>query len=157
MIWIISINWTHGVPPRILGAAAAAKRHGVRRILNDALRRMVVIHREDSLMTTPPRDPIAAVTHLDPYPYYAELVARRPLYFDAALGLWVASSANTVAAILTSARCLVRPPTEPVPEALRGSPAGKIFGHIVRFNDGASHCPLKRAVSAALTEIAATR
>jgi len=108
-------------------------------------------------MTTPPRDPIAAVTHLDPYPYYADLVARRPLYFDAALGLWVASSANTVAAILTSDRCRVRPPTEPVPEALRGSPAGEIFGHMVRFNDGAGHCPLKRAVSAALTEIAATR
>lgn len=28
----------------------------------------------------PPRDPVAAVTHPDPYPYYAGLVAQRPLY-----------------------------------------------------------------------------
>ena len=41
----------------------------------------------------PPQDPIAAVTHPDPYPYYADLAARRPLYRDDALQIWVASSA----------------------------------------------------------------
>ncbi|MDQ6907691.1 MAG: cytochrome P450 [Chloroflexota bacterium] len=104
-----------------------------------------------------PADPIAAVTHPDPYPYYADLVARRPLYRDDALGLWVTSSADAVTAVLTSDLCRVRPPTEPIPEALRGSPAGTIFGHLVRFNDGAGHCPFKDAVSAALASIATSR
>jgi cytochrome P450 len=104
-----------------------------------------------------PNNPISAVTHPDPYPYYADLVARRPLYRDAVLGLWVASSADAVTAVLTSDRCRVRPPTEPIPAALRGSPAGTIFGHMVRFNDGAGHCPFKGAVSAALEAITATR
>ena len=58
----------------------------------------------------PPRDPVAAVTHPDPYPYYAELVAQRPLYRDESLGLWVASSAQAVTAVLTSDICRVRPP-----------------------------------------------
>ena len=34
-----------------------------------------------------PTDPIAAVTHRDPYPYYAALVDGPPLAFDATLGL----------------------------------------------------------------------
>ncbi len=104
-----------------------------------------------------PNDPIAAVTHPDPYPYYADLAAHRPLYRDATLGLWVAASAAAVTAVLTSDRCRVRPPTEPVPAALRGSSAGMIFGHLVRFNDGAGHCPFKGAVSAALEAISATQ
>jgi len=104
-----------------------------------------------------PDDPIAAVTHPDPYPYYANLVARKPLYRDAALNLWVASSADAVTAVLTSALCRVRPPTEPVPAALHGTPAGDISQYLVRFNDGAGHCPFKGAVSAALEAIAATR
>jgi hypothetical protein len=45
-------------------------------------------------VTAFPDDPLAAVTHPDPYPYYADLVAHRPLYCDATLGLWVASSAD---------------------------------------------------------------
>lgn len=104
-----------------------------------------------------PDDPIAAVTHPDPYPYYADLVARRPLYRDGVLGLWVASSADAVTSVLTSDLCRVRPPTEPIPAALRGSPAGTIFGHMVRFNDGAAHCPLKGAVSASFDAITAVR
>ena len=43
-----------------------------------------------------PSDPIAAVTHPDPYPYYADLVARTPVYCDDTLGLWVAASAEAV-------------------------------------------------------------
>ena len=103
-------------------------------------------------MPNPP-NPIAAVTHADPYPYYAELLANWPLYYDQALGLWVASSAEIVAAILSSPLCLVRPPAEPVPRALLGSPAAEIFGQLVRMNDGAGHCPFKQAVSAALASI----
>jgi cytochrome P450 len=101
---------------------------------------------------TDPTDPIAAVTHPDPYRYYARLAAS-PLYRDDALGLWVAASAAAVTAVLTSELCRVRPPAEPVPRALLGSPAAEIFRHLVRMNDGPGHCPFKQAVSAALGSI----
>jgi cytochrome P450 len=100
-----------------------------------------------------PRDPIAAVTHRDPYPYYARLVAEAPLYRDEALGMWVASGAEAVDAVLTSRLCRVRPLTEPVPKTLIGSPAGEIFRHLVRMNDGERHCPFKQAVAATLGAI----
>ncbi len=101
----------------------------------------------------PPRNPIAAVTHPDPYPYYAGLVARTPLYRDEALGLWVATSAEAVTAVLTSSLCRVRPPAEPVPRHLLGTPVGDIFRHLVRMNDGARYCPVKHAVSATLAGV----
>jgi cytochrome P450 len=97
-----------------------------------------------------PQDPITAVTHPAPYPYYADLVARRPLYRDDPLQLWVASSAAAVTAVLASDLCRVRPPAEPVPKALLGSPAGELFGHFVRMNDGPGHCPFKGALATAL-------
>src|ERR1700719_3804800 len=71
--------------------------------------------REEPMAITLPRDPIAAVTHPDPYPYYADLVAYKPIYHDETLGLWVASSANAVSAVLASEICRVRPLAEPVP------------------------------------------
>src|SRR5229473_1176610 len=80
----------------------------------------------------PPADPIAAVTHPDPYPYYRELVARTPLYRDEVQGLWVAASADAVTAVLTSALGRVRPAAEPVPAALLASPAADIFGRLPR-------------------------
>lgn len=98
-------------------------------------------------------DAIAAVTDPDPYPYYAELVARRPVHRDEALGLWVTASAEAVTAVLTSEACRVRPPAEPVPRALVGSPAGDIFGHLVRMNDGATHMRLKPGVAARVSSI----
>jgi cytochrome P450 len=101
-----------------------------------------------------PQDPIAAVTHRDPYPYYARLAAERPLYRDESLGLWVASSAEAVAAVLASDLCRVRPLAEPVPAKLQGTPGGDLFGRLVRQNDGGRHAPLKQAVSAALGEVA---
>lgn len=102
----------------------------------------------------PPADPIAAVTHRDPYPYYADLVADKPLHRDDKLGLWVASSAAAVTAVLTHDACRVRPPHEPVPPAIVGSPAGEIFRRLVRMNDGAGHCPFNRAIAAALASVA---
>ena len=96
-----------------------------------------------------PADPIAAVTHPDPYPYYAELVAR-PLGRDDSLGLWIAASAAAVTAVLTSDACRVRPPSEPVPKGLLGTPAGDLFGRLVRMNDGAYHVRTKPGVSATL-------
>src|SRR5947199_4384545 len=101
-----------------------------------------------------PADPIAAVTHPDPYPYYAHLVAEKPLYRDDALGLWVATSAAAVTAVLNHDLCRVRPAAEPVPRALLGSPAGEIFRQLVRMNDGRDRCPLKQAISATLESIA---
>ncbi|MFL6622019.1 MAG: cytochrome P450 [Sulfurifustis sp.] len=100
-----------------------------------------------------PSDPVAAVTHRDPYPYYADLVATKPLYRDSALGLWVASSAHAVTAALTHEACRVRPAAEPVPRAIADSPAGEIFGRLVRMNDGPGHCPFKTAVAAALASL----
>ena len=102
-----------------------------------------------------PGDPIAAVTHRDPYPYYADLVATRPVHRDEALGLWVACSAAAVTDVLGHPACLVRPPAEPVPAALLGSPAGAIFGRLVRMNDGARHSAMKPAVSAVTARIEA--
>ncbi|AJY03420.1 cytochrome P450 [Burkholderia vietnamiensis] len=84
-----------------------------------------------------PTDPIAAVTHRDPYPYYATLVDGPPLAFDATLGLWVASRAASVAAVLGHPTCRVRPLDAPVPPALRGTTAGALFGDLIRMNDGA--------------------
>jgi cytochrome P450 len=104
-----------------------------------------------------PPDPIAAVTFPDPYPFYAELVAKRPLYRDEALGVWVAASAEAVTAVLASDLCRVRPPAEPVPKALLGTPAGEIFRHLVRMNDAPVHGPCKQAVAAALASIDGTR
>ena len=102
-----------------------------------------------------PADPVAAATHRDPYPYYAELAARRPIYRDDGLGLWVAASATSVTAVLTSDRCLVRPADEPVPSALVGSPAGAIFGRLVRMSDGGRHAVMKPAVSEATATLEA--
>ena len=105
---------------------------------------------------TGPRDPIAAVTHPDPYPYYAELGARR-LYRDDTLGLWVAASASAVTSVLESDACRVRPAAEPVPNAIVGSPAGDIFGRLVRMNDGEAHAAMKPAVQASLAPLDASR
>jgi cytochrome P450 len=105
----------------------------------------------------PPPHPIAAVTHPDPYPYYADLVGRRPLYRDEALGLWVASGAAAVTAVLTEEACRVRPAAEPVPRAIAGAQAGEIFGRLVRQADGERHRALKPAVAAALHGLDARR
>src|SRR5262247_2102447 len=104
-----------------------------------------------------PQDPITAVTHPDPYVYYADLVARRPLYYDDKLRLWVASGAIAVANVLTNRLCKARPAMEPVPNSLLGSPAAEIFRHLVRMNDGERHCPFKQAVSTALASIDTAR
>ena len=102
---------------------------------------------------TDPTSPITAVIHPDPYPYYARLDAERPIYHDAALGLWVASSADTVTAVLTNPDCRVRPVAEPVPAALLGSTAGDIYGLLVRMNDGARHRPIRQAVATTLAAV----
>lgn len=102
---------------------------------------------------TPRQDPLAAVTQPDPYPYYARLVTECPFYYDAALGSWVVTSGAAVQAVLTSELCRVRPLAEPIPAALVASPAGDIFGRMVRMLDGARHDAVKQAVAAALATV----
>lgn len=103
----------------------------------------------------PPPDPIAAVTHPDPYPYYERLVRERPFHFDARLNLWVAASAAAVEAVLTSDLCRVRPPAEPVPRHLGTGMAAAVFGRLVRQTEGPERDRRKRLLQAALAAIPA--
>lgn len=96
-----------------------------------------------------PSDPVAAVTHPDPYPWYAVL-RQRPFHRDEALGLWIAARAEDALAVLASPACHVRPPSEPVPRPLAGGAAGDLFGRLVRMTDGDAQARAKRAVAAAL-------
>ena len=105
-------------------------------------------------MNTPltmPSDPVAAVTHADPYPYYAALRDGPPLAWNDTLRLWVATRADTIAELLSAHETLrVRPAAEPVPRAIVGSPAGEVFGHLIRMNDGAAHQAHRPALQRAL-------
>ena len=91
----------------------------------------------------PPAHPLDAVTHPDPYPYYATLARSRPLHRDAALGMWVAAHPATITAVLRHPAARVRPVHEPVPRGLCPGPAGELFGRFVRMNDSAAHARLK--------------
>ncbi|KNH47179.1 cytochrome P450 [Pseudomonas lini] len=87
-------------------------------------------------------DPIIAATHADPYPYYAQLRAEGGLVFHQGLKLWMASSARAVAAVLAHPDCHVRPSHEPVPKAIAQGTAGKVFGQLMRMNEGErQRCP----------------
>jgi len=99
----------------------------------------------------PPRDAVAAVSHPDPYPWYAQLREGPPLRFDAALGLWVAGRAGVVCRALGHPALRVRPPGAPVPPGLAGTPAGALFAQLVRWNDGAVHAEHKPALQALLS------
>ncbi|WP_223633710.1 cytochrome P450 [Corallococcus sp. EGB] len=101
---------------------------------------------------TPPSDPYLAVTHPDPYPYYAELRARGGLHRVPGFSPWIAADAATVRAVLTSEHCRVRPHAEPVPAHLVGTAAGALFGRLVRMNDGGPYPAVKQTLSRALPE-----
>jgi cytochrome P450 len=100
-----------------------------------------------------PLDPLDAVGHLDPYPYYAGLAAQPGLYFEPRLKLWVAAGAASVKAVMTHADCRVRPLAEPVPAAISGGTAGEIFGALVRMNEGERHLQPKLALQRALAAV----
>ncbi|MDP2817988.1 MAG: hypothetical protein Q8O29_06840 [Polaromonas sp.] len=78
-----------------------------------------------------PAHAIAAVTHPDPYSYYRQLREERPLYFDASLQLWVASSQVVIAEAQGYPAFNVRPPCEPVPAARQGTVVGEVFVRLV--------------------------
>lgn len=97
--------------------------------------------------------PFEAATHPDPYDYYARLRRQSELVFDADLGLWIASGACVVEAILEHPDCLVRPLHEPIPVAIVQGAAGDIFGRLMRMNEGTQHqCP-RRVIEPTLTSM----
>lgn len=100
---------------------------------------------------------LTAVTHRDPYPFYADLVAERPFAHDPESGLYVAAGAAAVEAVLADPACRVRPPSEPVPPGIVGTPAGDVFGRLVRMTDGPLQTRLKRVVADALATVDETR
>lgn len=100
----------------------------------------------------PPAHPLDAVTHPDPYSYYATLARSRPLYRDAALDMWVAAHPETIAAVMRHPAARVRPAGEPVPRGLWPGPAGELFGRFVRMNDSAAHARLKALLVAFIQE-----
>ena len=100
-----------------------------------------------------PADPLQAVTHPDPYPYYATLRRRPPLVRDDTLKLWIAARASTVRAVLEDERLTVRPASEPVPRAIAGEPAGAVFGQLARMNEGEPHRVARRALIAGLGSV----
>jgi cytochrome P450 len=55
-----------------------------------------------------------------------------------------------VEAVLTDPHCRVRPLAEPVPSGLGRTSAARIFGNLVRMNDGPAHTSRRSAVAAAL-------
>jgi cytochrome P450 len=103
-----------------------------------------------------PTNPIAAVAHGNPYPYYGSLLDGPSLYFDQELRMWVAAHASSVSQVFADPSCRVRPAAEPVPAALEGRPAGEIFRHLVRMIDGDRHDQPKLALERALSSIPAT-
>ncbi|MFF0225893.1 cytochrome P450 [Streptomyces sp. NPDC004629] len=107
-------------------------------------------------MTQPlPATPSTAATHPDPYPFYADLVADQPFGYDTGSGLWVAAGAAAVSEVLAHPACRVRPSTEPVPRGILGTPAGDVFGELVRMTDGAPQVRRKRVLLGALSTITA--
>ncbi|MBO9516168.1 MAG: cytochrome P450 [Variovorax sp.] len=101
----------------------------------------------------PPADAIAAVTHPNPYPWYAALRRGPALVRDERLGLWIASRADVVRELLGNDALRVRPAAEPVPRAIAGTPAGEVFGWLVRMNDGPAHAAAKPALQRALAAL----
>ncbi len=97
-----------------------------------------------------PESILEAAAHADPYPYYAALLAYRPIYREHRLKLWIALGADAAAEILQSDLCRVRPAAEPVPAVIAGAPAGEVFKNLVRMNDGPRHAKAKAAIGACL-------
>ena len=100
-----------------------------------------------------PADPIAAVVHPDPYPYYADLRGRGGLQRDETLGLWIATRADMVDRLLREPAGRVRPPAEPVPRFLIGTRAGAVFAALARMNDGKPHIAQRAWVEALLRHV----
>jgi cytochrome P450 len=86
-----------------------------------------------------PKNPIAAVTQPDPYPYYASLRAAGAVGWFDDCKAWALVAGSSVSAAFQLPLAKVRPPHEPVPAFLLGTRAGAVFGALARMNDGAAH------------------
>jgi len=98
--------------------------------------------------------PHTAGTAADPYPYYAALRAAGDLVRDTEGGLLVATSLAAVRAVLASPAARTRPADAPVPSAIADTPAGRVFGRLVRMTDGALQSEAKAALQRALASVA---
>jgi cytochrome P450 len=98
---------------------------------------------------------LAAPSHPDPFPWYAQLAEAHPggLFLDAGLGLWVACDQATVDAGLAHPLLHVRPPDEPVPGSLVGRPTGAVFAQLVRMREGGFHQQHKPRVARAVEDL----
>lgn len=97
--------------------------------------------------------PLQAATQPDPYAYYAGLRRHEGLFFDTDVGLWIASRADTVEAVLAHPDCHVRPLHEPVPAAIGQRASGQLFARLMRMNEGTAHgCP-RAAIAPALAAL----
>ena len=94
----------------------------------------------------------AAPAHRNPYDFYADSV-RKGFYRDEAQGVWVAASAEAVAAVFDSPICYTRPATCPIPEAIMRTPQAQILARLVRMRDGPEHAILKSAIEAATASL----
>lgn len=97
------------------------------------------VRADPSPMRGAPTDPIAAVTHPDPYAHYAALRAEAALHWFPDRKLWALVSAPGVTTALHMPAAKVRQPSEPIPHFLQGSPAGEPFGRLARMSDGTAH------------------
>jgi cytochrome P450 len=93
-----------------------------------------------------PADPIKAVTHPDPFPYYRAL-ADRPAHFDERIDMWVVARPNDVRALLAGPAACVRPIGTPMPQHLVTTAAGASFVKLVRFRDDDERDELKLAMA----------
>ncbi|MCC7700267.1 cytochrome P450 [Janthinobacterium sp. EB271-G4-7A] len=100
-----------------------------------------------------PADPFSAVTHAAPYDYYRRLADGPPLRFDVRLDCWLATGAAGVHAVLEHPDCRVRPPGQPVPDTLEGTPCGAIFAELVRMNEGERHAVPKQVLARSLGQV----
>ena len=106
---------------------------------------------------TPPTDPISAVTHSDPYAYYAALRLAAPVHRMDHLGLWAVVDSDAIGQTLNSAQARTRPPTEPVPRFLTGTRAEAVFAALARMNDGPRHGPRRDRVTTLLRGLSIQR
>ena len=86
-----------------------------------------------------PKDPIDAVTHPNPYPFYKDLREKSQVHWLVERKTWAAVSARAVTAAFHAECAKVRPPSEPIPGFLKGTRAGDVFGALARMNDGPAH------------------
>ncbi len=81
---------------------------------------------------TTPSDPIAAVSHPDPYTYYADLALRRP-YYDERIDLWIIAAPENVREVLA----------HPHGRTVKPANAPTEFDTFARFVDDEWHAPLR--------------